>query len=151
MAWLDYRLKDGPAQCAGNATCQTGTVHGTTRRPYLLLCRYPRNRSTAAAGMFLYKKVKVKFALEQTMKVQVVSTGIASPFNLGVRWGWWLMPFLASLPSGERPSIHCVGGWVAIGPVWKGAEKLALTGIRSPDQPARSYSGPPCFRYINVN
>jgi hypothetical protein len=30
-------------------------------------------------------------------------------------------------------------GW-APGPVWKGAENLALTGIRSPDRPARSES-----------
>jgi hypothetical protein len=30
-------------------------------------------------------------------------------------------------------------GW-APGPVWTGAENLALTGIRSPDRPARSQS-----------
>ena len=30
-------------------------------------------------------------------------------------------------------------GWVP-GPVWTGAENLALTGIRSPDRPARSQS-----------
>ena len=30
-------------------------------------------------------------------------------------------------------------GW-APGPVWKGAENVASTGIRSPDRPARSYS-----------
>ena len=30
-------------------------------------------------------------------------------------------------------------GW-AQGPVWTGAENLALTGIRSPDRPARSES-----------
>ena len=36
------------------------------------------------------------------------------------------------------PNVYEVG-W-APGPVWTGAENLALTGIRSPDRPARSQS-----------
>jgi hypothetical protein len=40
----------------------------------------------------------------------------------------------------ERPGTHLQeAGW-APGPVWTGAEKLAPTGIRSPDRPARSQS-----------
>ena len=45
-------------------------------------------------------------------------------------------------------------GW-APGPVWRGAENLALTGILSPDRPARSelvyrlsYPGPPPKKII---
>jgi len=34
----------------------------------------------------------------------------------------------------------CIGGWVDKGPVWPGARKLALTGIRYPDRLARSES-----------
>jgi len=37
----------------------------------------------------------------------------------------------------ERPGTHCTGGWWASGLVWRGAENLAPTGIRSPDRPAR--------------
>jgi len=44
-----------------------------------------------------------------------------------------------SLPL-ERPlPIIQEAGW-APGPVWTGAEKIAPTGIRSPDRPARSQS-----------
>ena len=54
--------------------------------------------------------------------------------------------------SGKDP-VHVVqeAGW-ATGPVWTGAENFAITGIRSPDRPARSESlyrlshpGPPQF------
>ena len=38
----------------------------------------------------------------------------------------------------ERPGTHCIGGWVGTEPVWMGAEKLAPTGIRSPDRQAHS-------------
>jgi hypothetical protein len=44
-----------------------------------------------------------------------------------------------SLPR-KTPDTHCKeAGW-APGPVWTGAEKLAPTGIRSPDRPARRQS-----------
>ena len=48
----------------------------------------------------------------------------------------------AALPLGKRPGTHCIGGWGAPGPVWKGAENLAPTAIRSPDRTARSESLP---------
>jgi hypothetical protein len=40
----------------------------------------------------------------------------------------------AALPPGKRHGTHCIGGWVAPGPVWKGAKNLDPTGIRSPDR-----------------
>jgi hypothetical protein len=40
-------------------------------------------------------------------------------------------------PGKEPVSIVQEDGW-APGPVWTGAENLALAGIRSPDRPARS-------------
>jgi len=47
---------------------------------------------------------------------------------------------LAASTPRERPGTHLQEvGW-APGPVWTGAENLALTGIRSPDRPARSQS-----------
>jgi len=46
---------------------------------------------------------------------------------------------LAALPR-EEPGTHCIGGWVAPGPVWTGAENLASTGIQPPDRPASSES-----------
>ena len=46
----------------------------------------------------------------------------------------------AALNPGKDPvPIVEEAGW-APGPVWTGAEKLAPTGIRSPDRPARSQS-----------
>ena len=44
----------------------------------------------------------------------------------------------AALSPGNDPvPIVQEAGW-APGPVWTGAENLAVTGIRSPDRPARS-------------
>jgi hypothetical protein len=46
----------------------------------------------------------------------------------------------AALPPGKDPvSIVYEAGWVP-GPVWTGAENLAVTGIRSPDRPVRRES-----------
>ena len=43
---------------------------------------------------------------------------------------------LAALPHGRDPiPILQEAGW-APGPIWTGADNLALTGIRSPDHPA---------------
>jgi len=65
-------------------------------------------------------------------------------FNLGARWDGW-----SKLRPGRfTPGNALEAGW-APGPVWKGVEKLAPTGIRSPDRPAssdslyrQSYPGP---------
>jgi len=61
--------------------------------------------------------------------------------------GQYHVPF--ALPQGKRPDTHCCeAGWTQ-GPVWKGAENIALTGIRSPNRSAcreslyrLSYPGP---------
>jgi hypothetical protein len=44
------------------------------------------------------------------------------------------------LHTRERPGMHCIGGWVGPRAGLEGAEKLAPTGIRSPDRPASSES-----------
>jgi len=73
------------------------------------------------------------------MKVQGGSTGLAplvpQPRRLMGVAGRSHAP--AALPPGKTryPLYRRLGR-----PVWKGAEKLALTGIRSPDRPARSQS-----------
>jgi len=59
-------------------------------------------------------------------------------FNLGARCGWVVNATHRPLYHRERPGTRCIGSWVDPGPVWKGAENLARTGIRSPDRPARS-------------
>ena len=46
----------------------------------------------------------------------------------------------AALPPGRRPGTHCIGGWLVPSPDLDGCENLALTGIRSPERPARSES-----------
>jgi len=40
--------------------------------------------------------------------------------------GWVVKAKPQLLYPRERPGTHCIGGWVAPGPVWKGAEYLAL-------------------------
>ena len=50
----------------------------------------------------------------------------------------WSTPRPSRFTPGKDPvPIEQEAGW-ATGPVWKGAENLAPTGIRSPDRPARS-------------
>jgi hypothetical protein len=65
----------------------------------------------------------------------------------------------AALPLGKRPGIRLYeAGWTS-GPVWRGAENLALAGIRSAGHPARSeflyqlrYPGPQRLKYwINLS
>ena len=93
-----------------------------------------------------YKHIKVKVTLVQALRLCTGRTahrksrGIALLFHdqrhfKGVR-GQRHAP--AAIYPRERPgNIVQEDGW-APGPVWTGAENLALTGIRSPDRPARS-------------
>ena len=70
------------------------------------------------------------------------SRGIALLFyDHGARRGWGVSvkPRPLFTPGKEQVPIVQEAGW-APGPVWTGAENLALTGIRSPDRPARSYT-----------
>jgi hypothetical protein len=49
------------------------------------------------------------------------------------------MPRLFSTPGRDpEPNVE-EAGW-ALGPVWTGAENLALTGIRSPERPVSRQS-----------
>jgi len=54
-------------------------------------------------------------------------------------WGISVTPRSLFTPVKEPVPIIQGAGW-APGPVWTGAENLALTGIRSQDRPARSQS-----------
>ena len=74
--------------------------------------------------------------------------GVALTSMLG--GGGWSTPRLGRFTPRERDPVPIVqeSGW-APGSVWKDAENLASTGIRSPDRPARieslsrlSYPGP---------
>ena len=69
--------------------------------------------------------------------------GVALIFSLNLGTldgGRWSTPRPGRLyPGKDLVPIVQEGGW-ASEPVWIGAENLALTGIRSPDLPARSES-----------
>jgi len=54
-------------------------------------------------------------------------------------WGVSVTPRSLFTPGKDPVPIVQEAGW-APGPVWNGAEYFALTGIRSPDRPARSQS-----------
>ena len=69
------------------------------------------------------------------------SRGIALHFlQLGARWGGWSTPFPGCFTPGKEPVPTVQEAVWDPGPVWTGAENLALTGIRSPDRPTRSES-----------
>ena len=91
---------------------------------------------------------KVKVTLVQALRLCTGRTahrgirGIALPFHdHGTRRGWGVSvtPRPLFTPGKDPVPIVQEAGW-APGPVWTAAEKLAPTGIRSPDCPARSQS-----------
>jgi len=69
-----------------------------------------------------------------------VEVWLCSFFNLSTRWRWVVNATPQLLYPLERPSAHCIGGWVGPRTVWMGAENLAPSGIRSPDRPARRHT-----------
>jgi hypothetical protein len=62
-------------------------------------------------------------------------------FNFGARWGYVVNEIPQLLYPREIYPVPIVqeAGWVP-GPVWKNAENLTPTGIRSPDRPAHCES-----------
>jgi len=47
-----------------------------------------------------------------------------------LRWRWVVEATPRPLyPQGKGPDIHCIGGWVAPGPVRTGTENLVPTGF----------------------
>ena len=93
-------------------------------------------------------KVKVKCTLVQALRHCTGRTTlrgsrcIAPPFlDHGTRRGWGvsITPWLLFISRKDPVPIVQESGW-ALGPVWKGGENFASTGIRSPDCPARSQS-----------
>ena len=76
--------------------------------------------------------------LQQAMKAQRGSRGIALLFNPGPRWvgGQFHAP---PISAGKRPAAQAAGWAPRL--VWTGAVNHAPpTGIRSPDRPARTES-----------
>ena len=58
-------------------------------------------------------KIKVKFALEQSIKAQRRSRGLPLLFNLGARCLEIINAKPRPIyPRGKRPGTHCTGGWV---------------------------------------
>jgi hypothetical protein len=60
--------------------------------------------------------------------------------TLALEGGVWSASCPGRLYPRERPGTHCTGGWVGPGAGLDKCEKSRLTGIRSPDLPARSES-----------
>jgi hypothetical protein len=65
------------------------------------------------------------------------SSTLFSDLGTRRRWGVSVMPRSLSTPGKDPVPIVQEAGW-APGPVWRGAENLAHTGIRSPNRQARS-------------
>jgi hypothetical protein len=94
-------------------------------------------------GQYIIKmQVKVKWPRYRSGVAQRVGRGIALLFyDLGTRRGWVVSvtPWPYFTHGKDPVPILQEAGW-APGSVWTGAEKLAPTGIRSPDRPARCQS-----------
>jgi hypothetical protein len=89
----------------------------------------------------LMVKVKIKFAQKQTMKAQRGNKGIAySFFNLGARLGWVVNATPRPIDPRERPSTHCIGGWVGPRAGLDGYEKYRPHGNSIPRPSALSQS-----------
>jgi hypothetical protein len=54
----------------------------------------------------------IKYTLEQAMKAQKRSRGIALLFNLDARWVWVVDATLRPRYPRERPNTHCIGEWM---------------------------------------
>jgi hypothetical protein len=105
---------------------------------YLLMRRH--NDFYSACSPIRY--IKVKWPRYRPGVAQRVGRGIALLFHdLGTRRGWVVnvTPRPYFTPGKDPVPIVQEPGW-APGPVWTGAENLALAGIWSPDRPARSQS-----------
>ena len=64
----------------------------------------------------------------------------ALPSTSAIDGGGWSTPRPGRFTPGKDPVPIVNEAVWATGPVWRGAENLAPTGIRSPDRPARSKS-----------
>ena len=77
--------------------------------------------------------VKVKFILEQALKVQRgLEIWLYSFFNLGARWEWVVTATPRPLYPRDRDPVSIAQEAVwAPGPVWTSAENLAFTGTQT--------------------
>ena len=72
------------------------------------------------------------------MKVQrVVEVQLYSSFNLGTRWSWVVNVVPQPLYPQEKPSTHCIGGWVDPGAGLDrcGKSRLHWDSIPGPSSP----------------
>jgi hypothetical protein len=53
MACLGYQLKDEPAHYLANASCETGTVRRSAKRPHFCLVSIPVTVKTLDIGMLV--------------------------------------------------------------------------------------------------
>jgi hypothetical protein len=85
-------------------------------------------------------KVEVKFTLEQATKAHRGNRGTVLSLNSALDGGGWSTLRLGRFTPGKDPVLIVYeAGWSSEA-VWRGAENLASTGIRSLERPARSES-----------
>jgi hypothetical protein len=95
-------------------------------------------RQTIGSSDVKVKEVS-KVNLEQAMKARGrADVLLYSFFNLGARLGYVINATLRPPYPRKRAPVPIVQetGWAPV-PMWKGAENLAPTGIRSPDRPVQ--------------
>ena len=104
-------------------TAQTGS------RSIVLL----QNYSSAIELQFCYRTIVLLQKYSSTIEVQFYSF-----LNLGARESGWPTPLPSRFTPGKEPRYSIY--WRLQGPVWRCAENLVPTALRSPYRPARSDS-----------
>ena len=108
-------------------TCAPRSPHNADKRPVMTL---------------LWTHLgKVKVTLEQAMKNQRGSGGIAPLFYLGARWRVCGQRHAPATSASIIPDTHCKGAWLGLGDGLDGCREISPpTGIRFPYRPAHCES-----------
>jgi len=89
-----------------------------------------------SSNAILHLKKKIKSTLEQAIKTQRGSRGIAILFGARYNWVVNVMPWLLN-PTGKIPSTLCTGGWVSprAGPDRCGKSRCRRDSTTRPSSP----------------
>jgi hypothetical protein len=134
-----------PTICGKNKECINVRTFdgGSTILLYFVLC-LTRNVSY----LKMYSSVQTRSWMPR-IRVEIL---LYCFFNFRVRLSVWSTPLPSRLSPWERnpvPILH-EACWAA-GPVWKSAENLTLTGVRSLDCPVRTDWAVPAHRSVRVD
>jgi hypothetical protein len=117
--------------------CQIPHGHNLTHFVFCLICV-----SSPLLFLFWFHLQKGKVNPRKGQEGREVEQRYCSTLSLTLvlNVGGWSMLQTENFTPRERPSTHCIWGWMGPGPVWMGVTNLAPTGIQSIDHPVYSKS-----------